>query len=212
MGVFTNVPTSVEVTKHIDGIMCETNRVAACLQYLGLTRPMVLLPYFFESSSYDTTPRETEEKIKTALSMGYYPSLTFGDDACKMIDARYRSLFDLMKDREWVLSPRPVTLHDGMQGNIFRTPNQEYLVTVVDSSKSVVAGDAATRDVMVEINVLDAESIRHCHVFSGDGAEPQTLRFARKEHVIQTTIPEHLMCSVLVFSAKPLTRDDEEDK
>ena len=116
MGIFTNVPTSVEVTKYIDGIMCETNRVAGCLQYLGLARPMVLLPYFFESSSYDTTPRETEEKIKTALSMGYYPSLTYGDDACKKIDARYTSLFNLMKDREWVLSPRPLTLQEGMRG------------------------------------------------------------------------------------------------
>jgi hypothetical protein len=212
MGIFTNVPTSVEVTKHIDGIMCETNRVAGCLQYLGLSRPMVLLPYFFESSSYDTTPRETEEKIKTALSMGYYPSLTYGDDACKKIDARYRHLFELMKDREWVLSPRPLTLPEGVQGNIFRTPNEEYLVTVVDFSKSVVAGDAPTRDVTVEINVPDAERIRHCRVLSGDGVEPQTLRFARKGHVIRTTIPEHLMCSVVVFSAKQLIRKDEEDK
>lgn len=212
MGVFANVPTSVEVTKHIDGIMCETNRVAACLQYLGLTRPMVLLPYFFESSSYDTTPRETEEKIKTALSMGYYPSLTFGDDACKKIDARYKSLFDLMKDRQWVLSPRPLSLQEGIAGNIFRTPSGEYLVTVVDFSKSVVSGDAPTRDVTVEINVPDAESIRHCRVLSGDGVEPQTLRFARKGTVIQTTIPEHLMCSVVVFSTKQVMRKGQEDK
>ena len=71
MGVSANGPTSVEVTKHIDGIMCEIDRIAGWLQYLGLARPMVLLPYFVESSSYDTTPRETEEKTKTALSMGY---------------------------------------------------------------------------------------------------------------------------------------------
>ena len=200
MGIFTNGPTSVEVTKYIDGIMCETNCIAGCLQYLGLARPMVLLPYFFESGSYDTTPRETEEKIKTALCMGYFPSLTYGDDTCKEIDARYKHLFDLMQDREWVLSPRPLTLPEGIEGNIFRTPDRDYVVALVDFGRSVVAGDVPTRDVAVEINVPDAKRIGHCHVLSGDGVEGQELRFSREGQVIRATIPEHLMCSVVVFS------------
>ena len=199
MGIFTNGPSSVEVVKHIDGIMCETDGIAGSLQYLGLVRPMVLLPYFFESKSYDSTPQETEEKLKTALCMGYFPSLTYGDDMCKSIDARYKPLFNLMQDREWVLSPRPLTLPKGMRGNIFRTPHQDYLVTVVDFEKSVVAGDAPTHNVAVEINVPDAASVRNCHVLSGDGLEEQPLHFSREGHVIRTTIPSHLMCSVVIF-------------
>jgi hypothetical protein len=199
MGIFTNGPTSVEVAKYIDGVMCEMDSIAACLQYLGLARPMTLLPYFFDTTSYDKTPRNAEKKIKSALGMGYFPSLTYGDETCKQIDARYKPLFALMKDREWVLSPRPLTLPEGMGGNIFRTPDKSYLVAVVDYGKSVVAGDKPTQNVTVAINVPDAGSIRTCRFYSGDGLPAQALPITRGGNTVTTTIPEHLMCSVVVF-------------
>ena len=200
MGIFTNSPTSVEVVKYIDGIMCETPGWAACHQYLGIARPMVLLPYFFETTSYDTTPKETEAKMQLALSMGYFPSLTYGGDECKAIDARYRPLFDLMGGREWVLSPRPLILPEGMSGNIFRSPKGDYILTVVDFKKSHVAGDAPTHDVTVEISVPDAGEIGCCYSLSGDGIEGSVLLITRDGQTIRATLPEHLACSMLVFS------------
>jgi hypothetical protein len=200
MGIWTNGPTSVEVMKGIDGIMCETNGIAAGLQYLGLARPMVLLPYYFSTNSYDTTPEETEEKMKVALSMGYFPSLTYGGEQCREIDARYGPLFELLGDREWVLSPRPLELPDGMDGNIFRSPTGDYVVTVVDFAKSMVAGDPVTTDLQVTIRVDDADEIRRCRVVSGDGLGESELPFRRDGNRLHTTLPQHLTCSAVVFA------------
>ena len=90
-----------------------------------------------------------------------------------------------------------------MKGNIFRSPKGDYLVTVVDFGKSQVAGDAPTHGVSVEINVPDADEIRHCYALSGDGIERRALTIARDRRTIRTAIPEHLVCSMLVFSKSP---------
>jgi len=205
MGIWTNGPTSIEVCKDIDGVMCETNGWAAGHQYLGLARPMVLLPYFFDTNSYDNTPEHTEEKLKVALSMGFFPSLTYGGEECKELDGKYRPLFELMKDREWVLHAKALKLPEGMKGNIFRSPKGYYMVTVVDFNKSQVAGDEPTRDVCVEISVPDEAKIKHCCVLSGDSEGRKPIPFSREGSKILAKIPRHLASSMLVFSSKPLS-------
>ena len=204
MTIITNGPTSVEVCKYIDGIMAETNAWGASLQYLGLVRPMTLLPYFFETNTYDQSPVQAEYKLKMALCGGFYPSLTYGEEDSQRIDQQYRPLFDLMKDREWVLNANALTLDEGMSGNIFRSSEGHYLATVVDFKRSKVEGDSPVRDVKVAIQVPDASDINYCYVLSGDYAGPVAVPITREQDTIQVIIPVHLASSMAVFTKEPL--------
>ena len=200
MGIWTNGPTSVEVCKHIDGIMSEAVPQAHCHKYLGLARPMVLLPYFHETKSYDTTPAETEEKLKVALATGFFPCLTYGDDECRAMDKQYRPLFDRLKDREWVLNAHALELPEGMDGNIFKSSEGDYVVTVVDMKKPQLSDAIPSKDLVLEIRVPDAAEVTGCNVLSPQRERPQKVQFARKGQTLRMRIPGHFTASMVVFT------------
>ncbi len=92
-GIWGNGPTSIEVCKNLDGIMAETSlSMLQKIQYLGLVRPIIFL-------AYDRKPEDTENKLKNALLCGAFPSITYGGEECQKLDEKYRSLFDLIKNR-----------------------------------------------------------------------------------------------------------------
>jgi hypothetical protein len=100
-GVWTNQPSCAEVCKNMDGIMSEDIQQAPFQQYLGISRPLILLPK-------DITEQQAEEKSKTALWTGHFPSVTSfpGDHPeSETMDYRYKPLFSLYKGTKWVLYP-----------------------------------------------------------------------------------------------------------
>jgi hypothetical protein len=114
-GVWTNQPSCVEVCKGMDGIMSEDLHQAPYQQYLGISRPLILLPY-------DITEQQAEEKLKTALWTGHFPSVTsFPGDypESETMDYRYKPLFSLYKGKKWVLYPHVLQLPEGTKGNTF---------------------------------------------------------------------------------------------
>ena len=119
------------------------------------------------------------------------------------MERKFKPLFELMKDREWVLHANALTLPENMRGNIFRSPEGYYIVTVVDFAKSQVAGDTPTPGMDVAITVPDAAAMKYCYVLSGDDPGPNAVPFSREGTTIRTKIPFHLACSMVVFSDEP---------
>ena len=114
LGIWGNGPTSIEICKNLDGLMAEKSLVnLKKLQYLGLVRPIVYLPY-------DNLPAETEHKLKNALICGAFPALSYGGEKCQRLERKYAPLYQLLKNRTWVLEPSPLVLPGNTQGNIFR--------------------------------------------------------------------------------------------
>lgn len=162
-GVWTNGPTSVEVCKGMDGIMSENLTQASYLQYLGIARPLILLPY-------DTLPQQTEDKLKTALWTGHLPSIAWhrAHPRCLEIDERYRPLFSQYKSKKWVLYPKALQLPKGVKGNIFQKPDSDYLIALVDRNKYLTNSDPFQYNVETKIQLPDFSEIKYCYLFSGD--------------------------------------------
>ncbi len=195
-GIWGNNPTSIEVCKNLDGIMAEIHPSALCkIQYLGLVKPIIFL-------TKDRTPKETQEKLKYALLYGAYPSITFGDVKCQKLDEKYVSLFDLIKNRKWVLSKNPIEIPEGFRGNIFRTPTGDYVAIIISPVKSQLIPHPFEYEIPIIINIPDADEIKHVYLLSGDWSGVNTIDFKRKKTALKINLPYHLSCSSILLSKK----------
>jgi hypothetical protein len=104
-----------------------------------------------------------------------------GGEISHQLDLKYRPLLTLMRGRHWLLTAHALRLPEGMEGNIFRTPDGDYYVTVVNPQASQLAGGALPSlfqyDLPVEV-VLPSDAagaaeaaeaaVTHCYLLSGD--------------------------------------------
>ncbi len=216
-GVWTNCPTSVEVCKGMDGIMSEALYQAPFLQYLGINRPLILLPY-------DKTAQQAEEKLKTALWTGHFPSVTElpeGRPESKLMDYRYKPLFSIYKGKKWVLYPKALQLPEGIKGNIFKTPiptevavpDTDYLVAMIDPerySSKIYPEPETTHDIFrydrwAKVRAPDIDEIKYCYILSGDykGINQDSIYRNPAQAGIEINIPAHRVSSLIQLSKKP---------
>jgi len=207
-GVWTNCPTSIEVCKGMDGIMSEGLLGAASRQYLGINRPLILL-------TYDRTPIKTEEKLKTALYTGHFPSITWSNDgACKDIEKRYQPLFRLYKGKNWVLDAQALQFAKGLKGNIFQTPDKDYLIALIDPEKYLTNLDPFYYDKWAKVKLPDkpwakvrrpmGHGTDYCYLLSGDyKGVNQVLDYTKNGREITVNLPLHRSSSLLQLSKEP---------
>jgi hypothetical protein len=216
-GIWANWPTSIEVCKGMDGIQSEDVRVAAWLQYLGITRPLVVASWMD-----DTTPTNTEDKLRTALYTGHYPAILRPDNMSKMnredsiivkdIEKRYRPLFATYKGKKWVLYPHALQLPEDIKGNIFQTPDTDYLVPMADLDKfstklyipeSIYA--PFRYDIFPRIQVPDSQAIKYCYILSGDykGINQDTVYSNPPQANNEKRTHAHRVSSLVQLTKKP---------
>lgn len=197
-GILANVPTSVEVCKNIDGIMVERyTQAVGCLQYLGLSRPLI----FFV---IDKTASQTETKDKTALYGGLFPSLEadVNEPMSRIIDLKYQPLFDLYKGKTWILNAHALRLPTEIKGNIFKALNSDLLVPMVSLEKSQVVMDPFAYNLGVEVTVPGLGEYDHCYALSGDFIGPRWVVYDPGATDI-LTVPEHMVSSLIQLSKEP---------
>jgi hypothetical protein len=195
-GIWGNAPTSIEVCKNLDGIMAEGDiGFLYKFQYLGLVRPIIYLPY-------DKQPEETEKKLKYSLLCGAFPSITDGGKECQILDEKYLPLFELIKNRKWVLTKNPVEISEEFQSNIFQTPESNYVVIIIGSGKPRSATQLFTYNTLVTINIQDAKEIENAYLLSGDWAGVNRLEFKKFESKISINLPYHLSSSIIYLSKR----------
>jgi len=130
---FGNGPGSIEVQRYLDGTMAETHAwVMGQLQYFALAKPMVCLVY--GETRYEVE-RSLQLCVKHAVFPGVFclPKVEYGD-----LYKKYLPLIQQLKGRRWVFSPCPLTLPEGMEGDIFLLPDGNYAVTMVSGRRSVL--------------------------------------------------------------------------
>jgi hypothetical protein len=212
-GIWANCPTSIEVCKALDGIMSEAVWQVPYQQYLGLTRPMILL-------LYDKIPHDTEAKLKLALSSGHFPSIIQWPDTTNpanvptslKLEKGYKPLFDLYKGKQWVLYPRALQLCDGVKGNIFSVEigsqgnEWDYLISIVSDDKSQLIPECDSLpdpfyyDIWAEINIPDQNDFEYYYLLSGDVEGVQELDGDLGSHI---SVPAHMVSSLIHLAPEP---------
>lgn len=195
-GVWGNIPTSIEVCQNLDGIMAEIRpSTLHKIQYLGLVRPIIYLPK-------DTAAEETENKLKNALLCGAFPSITYGGKECRDLDDKYRPLFDIIYNREWVLTPNPLSIPTWLMGNIYKTPEGDYAVFITDAKKSQLPPHPFGYNIPITINVPNAHEIEYVYLLSGDWRGINAIDFERQGNSLRMKLPYHLSSSLLHLRRK----------
>ena len=194
-GIWGNGPTSIEVCKNLDGLMVEGNvRNLYTIQYLGLVRPIVYLPY-------DKTPGDTENKLKKSLLCGAFPSITYGDEECQRLDAKYNPLFDIIYNRMWVLTKKPIEIPKEFNGNIFKTPEGNYAIIITNFEKSQLIPHPFEYDSPVVVNIPDADAIEYAYLLSGDWSGPNIIDLEKTNKMLKINVP-YLLSTSLIYLTK----------
>lgn len=194
--IWGNVPTSIEVCKGLDGIMAEKNlRHLLKLQYLGLARPIIY-------RAFDGLPTDTERKMKNALVYGATISVTHGGKEAQNIESKYRTIFELLKNRTWVLNAFCLEIPEGLQGNIYRTHDSDYVVVIVSPDKLQVKNHPFEYNIPITVNTPDAEQIKHAYLLSGDWQGINDIETQREGNVLKITLPYHIATSVIYLTKK----------
>jgi hypothetical protein len=194
LGVWGNGPTSIEVCQNLDGIMAEKSlRNLTKLQYLGLVRPIIYLPY-------DNLPIETEQKLKNALICGAFPAVSFGGERCQNLERKYAPLYQLIKNRTWVLEPSPIILPENVQGNIFKDPKGDYIVVIISEDKSQLPPHPFQHDLNITVHLSDLSDIKYAYLLSGDWTGINQLPIVRRGGDLQIKIPCFLASAMILLS------------
>ena len=164
---------------------------------------MILLPFFVSTMSYDINPEQTEIKLKIASLTASFPSVSGGGLKCKKLEAKFKNVFLLVKNRKWVLYPRAMEISAPLKGNIYQSPNGDYIATVVDFSKTQLGADVFSKDVSFKIRVPDAKDIKYCYLASGDYLGKGKIDFSVSGDRIDVKLPYHLVNSFVIFSKQP---------
>jgi len=194
--IWGNLPTSIEVCKGLDGIMAEKNlRYLLKSQYLGLVKPVIYLPY-------DRLPFETEAKLKNALVCGATISVTYGDINIQNIESKYWPLFDILKNRTWVLKASCLKVPEGLQSNIYRTSDNNYIVVIVSPEKFQVKNHPFEYSLPITVKVPDGGQIEYVYVLSGDWQGVNEIKMEKKGNELHIVLPYHLATSALYLTRK----------
>jgi hypothetical protein len=194
--IWGNVPTSIEVCKDIDGIMAEKNlRYLQKLQYLGLARPIIYLPY-------DGLPFETEEKLKNALVYGATIAVSYGGKDVQKIESKYKPIFQLLKKRTWVFNASCLTMPEGLNGNIYRTPDSNYVVAIVSPDKYQVKNHPFEYNIPMTVDIEDGEQIKYAYLLSGDWRGVNRIAVEKEGSKLRIMLPYHLTTSVIYLTKK----------
>ena len=189
---FGNGPTTVEVQRYIDGVMAECRLEFLGVQaYLAIRKPLVML-----------TTKISD--FKWCLKYGAFPHVL--PDGNRWPNRRkcepeyvkafraYLPLFELMRGRQWVLTPHALTLPEGLDGNIFKTPNRDYLISLIPREP-----DFDSSNLTVKTRLSDAKEIRSIHFHGIEAKRRKPIKFCRKGRDIAIVLPPEIGIGVLVL-------------
>jgi hypothetical protein len=193
-GIWGNNPASIDICKHLDGIMAESDPVTLQkMQYLCLVRPLIYYPK-------DRIPIETENKLKWSLLCGAFPAITHGNSECQNLDSKYDPLFQIIRNRKWVLTSKPLAISGNLKSNIFATSAGNYAITLVSSEKFQSMHHPFEYDIPLRINIPDADQINFGYLLSGDWSGVNNIDIKKDSNTILVNLPYHLSNSLIYLT------------
>lgn len=203
--IWWNGPYQVEIAREADGMMAEGGGMQGeSIQYLTIgNKPTCCLVY-------------NERQLKRNLVLGLLPTApSFAvtgiyrlvrempempqvDQESAELHRRYYPLFGHLKGKTWVLTPRPLSLPECLDGNIFQVPSGDYVVTLVSMQQST-RSNAFLWDLPVSVQVPDSGEILGVSLRLAEEAEDFALPYERDRDVIRVRIPRFRSAGVLLF-------------
>ena len=102
---------------------------------------------------------------------------------------KYMYLYELYPGKTWVLDPHPVQVKEGLQANIFKRPNGDYLVPLMAPSHTLKNG-SFLKDVEVIVRASDLGKIKGVYARTPDAECRQfTLPWKFENNEIKVTLP-----------------------
>jgi hypothetical protein len=204
--IWWNGPYQIEIAREADGMMAEGGGMQGeSIQYLTIgNKPTCCLVY-------------NERQLKRNLVLGLLPTApSFAvtgvyrlvrempeephiDPENVELHRRYYPLFEHLNGKTWVLTPRPISLPNCLDGNIFRVPSGDYVVTLVSMQQSTHS-HAFLWDLPVSVQVPDAGEIVGVSLRLAEQLEYLELPYKRDDRVIQVKIPRFRSAGVVLFT------------
>jgi len=196
--IFANGPYNVEVQREVDGIMAEGRSwLADTMQYLCISKPLLFLDFYHDDA------RRAERMFQCCLLAGAsYSLFPHPPPAVAEVIGRYRPMVEMLFGRRWLLEPDPLTLPEGIAGNIFRAQDRDVLVSLVSTSKSCLDRNGITRQVEVRCRFRGARDIRTAHSLGTHYGGRRKVRIAQKAgREITLVLPEHSAATLIVLKS-----------
>jgi hypothetical protein len=204
--IWWNGPYQIEIAREADGMMAEGGGMQGeSIQYLTIgNKPTCCLVY-------------NERQLKRNLVLGLLPTApSFAvtgvyrlvqemptdprvDPESVDLHRRFHPLFEHLKGKTWVLSPRPLSLPEFLDGNIFQVPSGDYVVTLVSMQQST-RSNAFFWDVPVSVQLPDSGEILGVSIRLAEEEQSFTLPYERDGQAIKVRIPRFRSAGVLLFS------------
>ncbi len=184
---FANGPINVEVQRHIDGFVAETEtELLGYLGYMAVYKPLGIIIY----SSERLMPT-LMDCLRYGADIGVFSSMS-AEDA--RVYARYLPLLKKFKNRRWCLQPHALKIHGETDGNIFTGRENPYVISLIPRAYSH-AGNTG-----VEICAGDTDRIRTVDLYSPESSSVERIKkFSRKNGKIILDVPSCGIPGLLVL-------------
>ena len=206
-GLMCNGALSIELSRFVDGIMAETfSKLLGYLQYLSVNKPLVLLDYNI-----------TEPSMWPCMMTGAFPALNLPpSEGCanngglsfeekERLFKTYLPLLLPLKGRRWVLSPHPLTLPGGVNGNIFVLPDGNYAVTLIPVSSGVKSiGGMRDFDVVLRLDARVSKELKYAVALHADTRSISELPVCLKSDGLHVKVDHHLTATTIVVGRQPI--------
>ena len=208
---FSNGPYNVEIQRYVDGIMSEHRlNFLGKLAYVAIAKPILYL-------------RTGEEALKACLKYGAFPHAAPGERSYNIpgpnypypqeknifnarelkIYRRYLPLLAYLRGKKWVLTPNPISLPEGIEGNIFETRESDYIVTLLPGRRSVLEKGKSHKNISLKVRVDDASKIKKVYLLSVEYQGQRKLNnWKRKGKEIKINLSLPNVASMLLLSKK----------
>lgn len=210
--IWANFPYYIELGKYYDGVMAENLwEWLMTLQYVSIARPIVMLNYWRNAADpeFNLFPEditERENSLKAALIAGAFVStqgLTEGEKTLGYdIFMKYLPLYQYFIGKEWVLDAHALDLPEECFGNIFTTPEHDYVVTIVSMDVSYYDSDKEGTEVTVTVRLKDGFNVGSIYAVSVDYEGKQYVMYERNGEYLTVRIPNHKSASLLVIDGE----------
>ncbi|MBN1445887.1 MAG: hypothetical protein JW957_07260 [Candidatus Omnitrophica bacterium] len=182
---FANGPINVEVQRHIDGFVAETDpKLLGYLGYMSVFKPLGIIIYSSESLM-----EALMNCLRYGADIGVFSGMNSEDVKTYK---KYLPLLKKFKGRRWCLEPHALKLHGGAEGNIFASEEKGYLVSVVPGCVPIAVKAG------VEVCVKDADRIKSVDSCVPGGA-PERIKFGRERGKIILDVPAKKVPALLVL-------------
>lgn len=170
--IMANGPHSIEMMRHIDGVMAEgLPWLCDHQRYGALAKPL----YFLLS---DHNRVNVELMLQNALVYAAgYTAAAWSKDYQDIYDA-YTPLLRMLDSRRWVFDPDPLTLPPGVRGDIYRAADGALLVTLVRDHVLKLADGGAGE---IAMRAADAARAAGVELYQAGACKPEPVAWELRD-------------------------------